>query len=119
MTQGTKVMQVLPGSSSIDVTAYQAEQRMQEDRMSDVTLMLENLLLREETTVKIIVDCLYDVGSVNLINQRFQKRPINGLMKWIARLSKPAFRLVAVRWVKRNCPKLIARWLRSKVSFKK
>ena len=109
-------MQVLSGTS-VNLSTYQAEQRMEEERMNDVLLLLENLILREEATVKIIVDCLYDVGSVNLINQRFQARLLNRVLKAIARMSKPAFRFFALRWLKRNCPRLITKWLQSKVSF--
>ena len=85
--------------------------------MRDVLLMVEHLFLREEMTVKIIIDCLYDIGSVNLINQKVGLRPLNRLMKTIARLSKPAFRCYAWRWFRGNCPELITHWLHTQVSF--
>jgi hypothetical protein len=94
------------------------EKQIEEERLQDVQLLLENLFSREEATLKLIIDCLYDVGSVNLINQRFRARPLNRLMKWIARFSKPGFHFVALRWSKKNCPKLIADWLRSQVTFR-
>ena len=31
--------------------------------------------------------------------------------------SKPAFKVIAWKWYKRNCPKLIADWLRTQVAF--
>lgn len=93
------------------------EKQMQKQRMDDVQLLLNNLFEREEATVKLILDCLYDVGSVNLINKKFQVRPLNKLMKSIARFSKPAFRVVAFYWFKKNCPQLITNWLQSKVRF--
>jgi hypothetical protein len=93
------------------------EQRMKEERMHDVLLLLQHLVEREETTVRMILDCLYDVGSVNLINQKITIKPANRLMKGIASLSKPAFRMVALRWFKANCPLLITKWLQSKVRF--
>jgi hypothetical protein len=93
------------------------EQRMQEERMHDVSLLLQHLVEREETTVKMILDCLYDVGSVNLINKKVPVKPLNYLMKAIASLSKPAFRIVALHWFKKNCPALITKWLYSKVRF--
>ena len=92
---------------------------MEADRMRDVLLMLEGLVNREEPTAKIILDCLYDVGSVHLINQKTPCRHLTGMMKLIARLSKPAFRFFALRWFKRTCPKLIAEWLHSQVMFQK
>ena len=94
------------------------EKQLEEERMHDVQLLLENLFRREEATLKVIVDCLYDVGSTNLINKRFNCRPLNRIMKWIARLTKPGFRFLAVRWSKKNAPKLIATWLHSQVSFR-
>ncbi|NEP19905.1 MAG: hypothetical protein F6J97_23965 [Leptolyngbya sp. SIO4C1] len=94
------------------------ERQREEERMQDVQLLLENLFQREEATLNIIVDCLYEVGSTNLINRRFRNRPLNRIMKWIARLTKPGFHLFAVRWSKKNAPKLIAEWLHSQVSFR-
>lgn len=94
------------------------EERMKQQRMRDVMLLLESLFEREETTVKMIIDCLYDVGSVNLINKKFQSKPLNGWLKWIAALSKPVFRVVAIRWFKKNCPQLLTNWLHTKVRFK-
>jgi len=46
-----------------------AEKQHQEQRMRDVTLILENLFTREEATVKLILECLYEVGSANIINK--------------------------------------------------
>ena len=96
-----------------------AETRLESERMHDVLLLLEHLVRNEETTVKLILDCLYDVGSVNLINQKLHSRTLNGLMKWIAKLSKPVFRMVALRWFQKNCPQLLTNWLYSKVKFDK
>jgi len=93
------------------------EERIKQERMDDVLLLLDNLAQREEPTVKMIVDRLYDVGSINLINQKVGFRPMNRFLKMIARLSKPAFRVVAWRWFRSNCPQLITKWLRTKVSF--
>lgn len=93
------------------------EERIKEERMHDVLLLLDNLVQREEATVKIILDCLYEVGSINIINQKVGFRPMNRFLKAIARLTKPAFRAVAWRWFKGNCPQLITEWLRTKVTF--
>jgi hypothetical protein len=100
------------------VPAVSEEDRLKQQRMKEVLLLLDSLFEREEATVKMILDCLYDVGSVNLINQKFRRRPLNRLMKAIARLSKPAFRLYAIYWFKKNCPQLITNWLGTKVRFK-
>lgn len=92
------------------------ELAVEEKRLQDLFLLIETMFLREETTVKLILECLYDIGSVNLINKKVRKRPLNRLMKYIARLSKPIFRIVAWRWFMKNCPKLLVDWLYGKVT---
>ena len=94
-----------------------AEKQRQEQRMRDVTLILENLFAREEATVKLVLECLYDIGSANLINKKVPFRPLNRLAKAIANMTKPAFRFWGYRWFKNNCPELITNWLQSKVTF--
>lgn len=94
------------------------EQKLEEKRRQDILLLVESLFIREEATVKLILDCLYDVGSVNIINKKFTSKPTNKLLKYIARFSKPIFRLVAIRWFHKNCPKLLTNWLFTKISFR-
>lgn len=94
-----------------------AHQRLAAERMQDVTLLLQNLANSEEATIKLIIDCLYDIGSVNLINRKLRFRPVNRTMKLIAKMSKPVFRIVAWHWFKKNCPQLIANWLELKIAF--
>ncbi|GCL37077.1 hypothetical protein SR1949_21840 [Sphaerospermopsis reniformis] len=107
----------LPPSS--DLTKLPTEAEREEQLIQDVLLLLENMLYREEATVKLILNCLYDAGSTNLINQKFQSRTLNRTLKWISKMSKPAFRMIAWQWFKKNCPKLITDWLRSQIQFKK
>jgi len=85
--------------------------------MRDVEMLLESLFMREDVTMRLIADCLYDVGSVNLLNQRIRSRPLNKFMKVIARRSKPIFRFFMLRWSKKNAPHMIADWLHSQVRF--
>ncbi|MEO1561538.1 MAG: hypothetical protein AAFS12_18630, partial [Cyanobacteria bacterium J06632_19] len=92
--------------------------KIEEQKMHDVLLLLENLSCREEASIKLIIDCLYDVGYVNLINQKFRSRTLNRSLKLIARVSKPAFKVIAWKWYKSNCPQLIVNWLRKQVAFK-
>lgn len=93
------------------------ESRIEVERMHDVLLLLDSLIRREEAAVKLILGCLYDVGAVNLINSKFQFQLMNHLLKRIAKLSKPAFKVVAYYWFKKNCPDLITKWLHSQVKF--
>ena len=98
--------------------AVMRDRQIEDDRMRDVELLLESLFLREEVTLRLVVDCLYDVGSMNLVNQKVRSRPLNRLMKAIARLSTPAFRPFMMRWSRKNCPHLIAEFLHSQVRFR-
>jgi type II secretory pathway component HofQ len=99
------------------VPALSEEQRFQQKRMNEIQLLLDSLFEREEATVKQILDCLYDVGAINLINKKFANRPLNRLLKLISRYTKPLFKVFALRWFKRNCPQLITEWLGTKVKF--
>ncbi len=92
-------------------------QKLEIEQKKNVMLLVENLMEREEATFKMIIDCLYDVGSLNLINQKVAVRPLNRVMRLIARLSKPSFRAIAFYWVKKNTPELITDWLLGKVRF--
>ncbi|MDY6896749.1 MAG: hypothetical protein SWZ49_01535 [Cyanobacteriota bacterium] len=103
--------------ASDDSTEVSELKKQEEEKMHDVLLLLENLSCREEASIIAIIDCLYDIGYVNLINQKFRSRTLNGSLKLIAKLSKPAFKVIAWRWYKRNCPKLIVKWLRKQVAF--
>lgn len=104
-------------SKSRDLATVIRERQIEDDRMRDVELLLESLFLREEVTLRLIADCLYDVGSINLLNQKVRSRPLNCFLKVIARRSKPLFRLFMIRWSKKNCPHLITEWLHSQVKF--
>lgn len=104
-------------NSSVSPPENLAEKYIEAERIHDVLLLLQNLINSEEATVKLIMDCLYDVGSVNLINQKLRSKPLNRVMKLIARMSKPVFRTLAFNWFKKNCPQLITSWLHTQVSF--
>ena len=93
------------------------EELKKQERMRDVFLLLQQLVEREEITLRLIVDCLYDVGTVNIINKKYQNKPMNRFLKAIASMSKPILRAVALRWVKKNLPLLLTDWLEKKVSF--
>jgi len=93
------------------------EKQIEAERMHDVLLLLQNLSNDQEATIKLIIDCLYDAGAVNLIDQKIQFRPLNRMTKSIARISKPIFRNIAWYWFKRNCPQLIVNWLLTKITF--
>jgi len=85
--------------------------------MQDVLVLLQHLAENEATTIKLIIDCLYDVGAVNFINREVQNSAINQFTKNIASLSKPVAKRYGLYWFKKNCPQLIVNWLQRKVAF--
>lgn len=94
-----------------------AKKRFEEERMHDVLLLLQNLFEREEITVKFVLNALYDVGAINLIDNKLRYQFLNRPLKSVARTSKPVVRAIAIYWFQKNCPQLIVNWLYSKVSF--
>jgi len=94
-----------------------ADSQAELERMQDVFLLLDNLSRRVEATIKAILDCLYEVGSSRLIQQRVNIKALHGPLRGIARFSKPVFRVFALRWFKKNCPRLVTRWLFRQVRF--
>jgi hypothetical protein len=107
-----------PGSGPISprqVAQQQAEQQAEAERMQEVTLLLANLLEREQTTLKAVIGCLYDVGTVNLVNQRVKYRFLRPLARPALRVSKPVLTTLGYRWVSKKCPPIITRWLQKKV----
>jgi hypothetical protein len=104
-------------STSLVVRSLSEEKRREEENFRDVLILLCNLLEREEKTILMIIDCLYEIGSVNLINKKVSSRPLNGLLKSIRKFPKPVFRIIALRWVKKKSPLAITNWLFRKVKF--
>lgn len=104
-------------SQTVESPEKLAHKRLTAERMQDVRLLLQNLVNSEEETVKLVLDCLYDIGAVNLIDQKFRARYLNKTMKVIARMSKPIFKIFAWQWLKKNSPQLIANWLQTQVAF--
>ncbi|MGP0128157.1 MAG: hypothetical protein ACTMUB_02460 [cyanobacterium endosymbiont of Rhopalodia musculus] len=91
-------------------------EQLEAEQKKNILLLIENLIEREEATFKMIIDCLYDVGSVKLINKKFSICPFNQLMKLIAKFSRPGFRCIAFYWVHKNIPKLTTNWLLKKMN---
>lgn len=106
--------------NSIEVITHLSKlsesEQLEAEHKKNILLLIENLIEREEATLKMIIDCLYDVGSVKLINKKFSICPFNQIMKLIAKFSRPGFRCVAFYWVHKNIPKLITDWLLRKVN---
>ena len=92
-------------------------EQLEIEQKKNVILLVENLMEREEITIKMIIDCLYDSGYENFVDKKFQLRSVNKTLKIIARLSKPSFRRIAFYWGKKIAPELITDWLLQKIRF--
>lgn len=92
--------------------------QLETERLRDIFILLTSLIEREQATIKLIIDCLYDIGYINLVDQKVRFRSLNWVAKLIAKTSKPVVRGLAWRWFTRNCPQLITEWLYSKVKFR-
>ena len=94
-----------------------AEELKKQERMRDVTLLLQQIVEREEVALKLIIDSLIDVGSINYANKKLHNPPLNKIIKVLVGYIKPVARLAALFWLKRNLPNLLTAWLEAKVSF--
>lgn len=93
------------------------EELKKQERMRDVTLLLQQIVEREEVALKLIIDSLIDVGSINYANNKVHKPTLNKIMKILVGYVKPVARMAALFWLKRNLPNLLTAWLEAKVSF--
>jgi hypothetical protein len=101
----------------VSVPATSDRSRLEAERIQEILILLTGLMAREEATIKLIIDRLYDIGYFNLINKKIRLRPLNAIAKFVARRSKPVAKIFAWRWFIKNCPQLIAQWLYRKVKF--
>ena len=102
---------------SNNLIVYTSKEKLYLDSKQDILLLLQHLAQSQETTVKLILGRLYDLGADNLIKQKIPSLPLKKVMKGATRLSKSAFIVIAFYWFKRNCPQLITDWLLDQVSF--
>ncbi|MBS3026476.1 MAG: hypothetical protein HCA25_05105 [Dolichospermum sp. DET50] len=108
-------------SKSVKISTHLTQQSQEKEKevqlINEVSILLKTLIYQEEITIKEIIDCLYDVGSINLINQKFNFGTFNKTLKFMTKMSKPAVKMLAWQWAKKNSPDLITNWLQSKVTF--
>lgn len=102
---------------TIKVKPVAAEELKKQERMRDVTLLLQQIVEREEVALKLIIDSLIDVGSINYANNKLHNPSLNKIMKVLVGSIKPVARKIALYWLKRNLPNLLTAWLEGKVSF--
>ncbi|MGK7930850.1 MAG: hypothetical protein AB4041_05385 [Microcystaceae cyanobacterium] len=94
------------------------EQRREQEKLHDTLLLLDHLFKREEATAKMILGNLYDIGTINLINNKVPLKMVSPLLKLFATTAKPLASVIAVRAFQTYCPKLITDYLYSLVELK-
>ena len=94
-----------------------AEERFKQERLHDVQLLLKDLFIREEATIKLILESLYDIGAINIINKKFPFPPLNRFLKSSVGIPRPIAKRLLLRWFQQKCPGLLANWLYRKVKF--
>ena len=102
---------------SDNLIVFTSEEKLFLESKHDILLLLQHLAQSQETTVKLILGRLYDVGADNLINQKIPSLPLKKVLKGTTKISKSAFIVLAYYWFKKNCPQLITDWLLDQVSF--
>jgi hypothetical protein len=107
----------VPSQPVTNLAATSERSQIEAERIQEVLILLTSLIAREEATIKLIIDCLYDIGYFNFINKKVRFRPLNLVAKFIGKRSKPVAKIFAWRWFVKNCPQLIAKWLYVKVKF--
>jgi hypothetical protein len=107
----------MPNQASNSAIVIALKKQREDERVRDILLAVEQLFQREEKAVDFVLSCLYDIGSMNLINNKVPISILKPALRSIARFSRPAFRFIAVRWFHQNCPQLITKWLHSLVVF--
>ncbi len=106
-----------PTKKSNQIIVLTKEERIALKSQQEVLLLLQQLAAREEVTVKLILDRLYDLGVLNIIQNKLRPPIIKGVVRGVAKVAKPVAGLAGVYWFQQNCPQLIADWLIDQVAF--
>lgn len=95
-----------------------AEYELEEAKLQEILLLLDQLLRREEVTAKSIVGCLYDIAMINVINKYCPLWGVNSTLKYLSRFPRPFAKSLGVKlYLQPKCPKLITDWLYTLVEF--
>ena len=81
---------------SDNLIVFTSEEKLYLDSKHDILLLLQHLAQSQETTVKLILGRLYDVGADNLINQKIPSIALKKVLKGATRISKSAFIVHAI-----------------------
>jgi hypothetical protein len=82
-----------------------------------VMLLLEDLIDRERHTLDAIMRALFEIGSINFVNQKVRFRLLRPVVRPVVKLSKPVLTHMGYRWFRQKGPRLIVNWLMRKIRF--
>lgn len=96
----------------------QEEKILEEEKLREILILLDQLFRREKATAEGIVGCLYDIATINLINKYCPLWGINATLKYLTRFPRPLAKSLGVKlYLQPQCPKLITDWLYTLVEF--
>lgn len=93
------------------------EQQLEQERLAEILIVLEELFQREGATGKRVIGCLYDIAVINWVN-RHVPLPFNPLLKYLAKYPRGLAQYLGLKlYLQPKCPKLITDWLYTLVEF--
>lgn len=93
------------------------EEQIEQERLAELLIVLEELFQREEATAKRVIGCVYDIAVINWVNQNVPGF-LNPLVKYGARFPRGIAQHLGLKFfLQPKCPKLITDWLYSLVEF--
>lgn len=109
----------IPSSPHLTVTRPPTPEMTEAEhrKVQEIQLILEQLVQREAATVRFIMERLYDVGLINVMNKKVKDHPLGRVVKPLGRASRGSFRSLGTRWFQAQGPKLITDWLYTLVNL--
>jgi hypothetical protein len=93
------------------------EQAREQLRRQEVQILVTQLMKNEEATIKLLIDRLLETGATNFINRKVTFGPASRGLKACIGMAKPIGRWYGYRWLCNKTPRMITKWLFSKVAF--
>ncbi len=94
------------------------EQQLEQERLAEILIVLEELFQREGATGKRIIGCLYDIAVINWLNKNVPAPLLNPALKFLARFPRATAQYLGLKlFLQPKCPKLITDWLYTLVEF--
>ncbi len=94
------------------------EQQLEQERLAEILIVLEEMFQREGAAGKRVIGCLYDIAVMNWLNKNMPNPPLNPCLKYLARFPRGLAQHLGLKlFLQPKCPKLITDWLYTLVEF--